>query len=71
MSLTLVIMQRIQTVVNVKAAVIILPKISGEIVVPKSFLIIHDPHNNINNPGKWLRSNMCFYRQDVLVFYYI
>jgi hypothetical protein len=60
MSLTLVIVQRIQTVVIVKAAVIILPKIDDEIVVTKSFLVIHDAHNNINNPGKWLISNMCF-----------
>jgi hypothetical protein len=45
MSRTLVIMQRIQTVVNVKAAVSILPNIGDEIVVPKSFLVIHDPHN--------------------------
>jgi hypothetical protein len=29
----------------------------------KSFLhlvIIHDPNNNINKPGNWLTSNMCF-----------
>jgi hypothetical protein len=48
MSPTLVIMQRIQTVVNVKASVI-----GDEIVVPKAFLVIQDPHNNINNPGIW------------------
>ena len=39
MSLTLVIMQRIQTVVNVKAAVILLPTVGDEIVVPKTFLL--------------------------------
>jgi hypothetical protein len=47
--------------VNVEAAVIILPKIGDEIVVPKAFLVIDDPNNNINNPGKWLTSNMCFF----------
>jgi hypothetical protein len=45
MSRTLVIIQRIQTVVNVKAAVSIQPNIDDEIVVPKSFLVINDPHN--------------------------
>jgi len=45
MSRILVIMQRIQTVVNVKAAVSIQPNIGDEIVVPKSFLVIHNPHN--------------------------
>jgi len=52
-------MQRIQTVVNVKAAVIILPKKGDERVVTNVFLGIHDPHNNISSPGKWVTSNMC------------
>ena len=60
MSQTFVILQRIQTVVNVKAAVIILPKIGDERVVPKAFLVIHDPHKNIKNPGKRLTSNIRF-----------
>jgi hypothetical protein len=44
-------MQRIQTVLNVKAAVSIQPNIGDEIVVPKSFLVIYDPHNNIITQG--------------------
>jgi hypothetical protein len=31
----------------VKAAVSIQPNIGDEIVVPKSFLVIHDPHNKL------------------------
>ena len=58
MSLTSVIMQGILTVINVNATVI-LPKIGFEILVPKAFLVIRD-HSNINNPGKWLTSNVCF-----------
>jgi hypothetical protein len=43
-----------------KAVAIILPKIGDERVVSKAFLGIHDPHKNINNPGKWVTLNMCF-----------
>jgi hypothetical protein len=34
------------------------PRISDEAVVLKALLDIHDAHNNINKPGKWLNSNM-------------
>jgi hypothetical protein len=71
MPLTLVILQRIQTVVNVKSAVIILPKIGDGRVVPKDFLVIRDPHNKLNNPGKWLTSNMFFFSPrctDILLY---
>ena len=35
------------------------PKISDEGIVLKTFLGVHDAHNNINKPGKLLTSNMC------------
>jgi hypothetical protein len=47
-------------VVNVKASVIILPKIGDGIVVPNAFLLFHDPHNNINNPGKMVNIEYVF-----------
>jgi hypothetical protein len=59
MSLTLAIMQGMQTVVNVKAALSVLSKKGNERVVTNVFLDIHEPHNNINNPGKWVTLNMC------------
>jgi hypothetical protein len=34
------------------------PRISDEAVVLKALLDIHDAHNNINKPEKWLNSNM-------------
>jgi hypothetical protein len=51
-------MQRIHTVVKVKDVVIILPKIGNERVVPKALFGMDDPHNNINNPGKWVTWNV-------------